>query len=72
MSDGKENYFHDFIIFSLCMEKKQANTLVMPTMLHSLCNWNVTVKGQDYIIIIVILSLLLLYFHYYCYPFIII
>ena len=39
------------------MEKKQANTLVMPTMLHSLCNWNVTVKGQDYIIII-ILSLL--------------
>ena len=57
MSDCKENYFHDFIIFSLCMEKKQANTLVMPTMLHSLCNWNVTVKGQDYIIII-ILSLL--------------
>lgn len=53
MSDGKENYFHDFIIFSLCMEKKQANTLVMPTMLHSLCNWNVTVN-----IIIIILSLL--------------
>ena len=40
------------------MEKKQANTSVMPTMLHSLCNWNVTVKGQDYIIIIIILSLL--------------
>lgn len=58
MSDGEENYFHDFIIYSLCMEKKQANTLVMPTMLHSLCNWNVTVKGQDYIIIIIILSLL--------------
>lgn len=58
MSDGKENYFHDFIIFSLCIKKKQANTLVMPTMLHSLCNWNVTVKGQDYIIIIIIISLL--------------
>ena len=40
------------------MEKKQANTLVMPTMLHSLCNRNVTVKGQDYIIIVFILSLL--------------